>query len=499
VEYAEGRVVYFARLDPLCAVVTPILALVLALSLMMFAGWEFCIRKRLHKLPALHFLFLAACLAPLGIASVAFVRVLPFDLTPLVRAPWFWPAAFAAGAGPLIWAFRQPVRASRLARTVLLYSLPVLAVIMLAAIRESLLFPHAAYDDAALAAPLPPRPGGARVVWIIFDELSQTIAFGNRPSNLALPNLDRLRQESFYATSAESPSNRTEISLPSLILGEQVLEAFPEGPGDLRVKLRSREGAAPWSTLANVFDTARGLGYNTALAGWFHPYGRVLHRSLTKCYWTAGWLAPGVEEPTAYQPLLQGMWDRAGMQFVALPLAGHLPGVDPVRYNRSEKQERFGFLSDRAREIVADPEIGLALIHLPIPHPPAIYDRVRGEFSAEKGSYLDSLALVDRELGFLRRAMEDAGLWNGTAVLVSADHGWRTGLWRGTNVWTPEDEAASHQDAMGVPFLVRLPGQTSEVTYTKSFNTVVTRRLITGILRGEVKDAAGVRAAIESR
>jgi hypothetical protein len=337
------------------------------------------------------------------------------------------------------------------------------------------------------------------VVWIVFDELSQTIAFNNRAAGMALPNLDRMKQESFYATAAESPADRTERALPSLILGEKAVETYPDGPDDLRVKLSSRAEAVPWGSLPNVFDAARDLGFNTALVGWFHPYGRVLNRSLTKCYWTAGGLIPGIEEASKPQPLAEAMWDRVGEQFVAMPLIGHLPGVFPGKYNRREKISRFAFLSDRTREIVSDPEIGLALIHLPIPHPPSIYDRASGAFrTGQPGSYLDDVVLADRELGILRRAMEDAGLWDRSAVLVSADHGWRTAMWRGTSEWTSEDEAAAHQETMGVPFLLKLPNQTSGLSYSERFNTVATRRLIIDILKGDLTDPAAVAAAIES-
>lgn len=489
---------YFARQDPLRAVAVPVIGLEAVITLAMFASWEFCRRKRLHRAVAIHFLFLALCFAPVGMASVAVLRAAPVDLTALVRARWFWPAAFLVGAAPLVWVCLRPLRASRLVRSVLLYSWPVLILVLVHAGRGTLLYPPSAYADGALAAPLSSTPGGTRVVWIIFDELSQTIAFGNRAAGMTLPNLDSLRAVSFYATAAESPSDRTETSLPSLILGEKVLQADPDRPDDLRIRLSSHAQPVPWSSLPNVFDAARDLGFNTAVVGWFHPYGRVLNRSLTKCFWTAGWLAPGVEEPSEARPLLEGMWDRVRLQFVAMPLIGHLPGVDPGEYQRHEKLPRFAFLSDRAREIVADPEIGLAFIHLPAPHPPAIYDRARGMFATEKrGSYLDNVALVDRELGILRRTMEEAGLWDRTAVLVSADHGWRTRLWRGTAVWTPEDEAASHQETMGVPFLLKLPGQTSGLVYEKRFNTVVTRGLITGILKGQLADAAAVEQSIE--
>jgi arylsulfatase A-like enzyme len=188
-----------------------------------------------------------------------------------------------------------------------------------------------------------------------------------------------------------------------------------------------------------------------------------------------------------------------GEQFVAMPLIGHLPGVWPGKYNRRGKISRFVFLNDHAREIVSDPEIGLALIHLPIPHPPSIYNRASGAFrTVESGSYLDDVVLADRELGILRRAMEDAGLWDRSAVLVSADHGWRTAMWRGTSEWISEDEAASHQETMGVPFLLKLPSRSAGVIYSERFNTVATRRLIIDILKGDLTDPAAVAAAIES-
>jgi hypothetical protein len=407
--------------------------------------------------------------------------------------------ALAVGAVPLVWVVRRPVRASRLSRGILLYSWPVLLLMLVQAARGSLLFPHRAYADGPLAAPLPSSPGRVRVVWIIFDELSQTIAFGNRAPDLALPNLDRLKQESFYATAAASPADETAIALPGLILGQQVVAATPDGPNDLRVRLESRAAAVPWSSLPNVFDAARDLGFNTALAGWYHPYGRVLNRSLTKCYWTAGWVLPGITEPSEPQSLMARIWDRVDLQFLALPLIGHLPGEFGETHSRREKLKRFAFLRDHASEIVADPMVGLALIHLPVPHPPAVFDRAHGVFRTEQsGSYLDNVALADRELGILRRAMEDAGLWDRTAVLVSADHGWRTRLWHTSSWWTPEDEAASHQETMGVPFLLKLPKPASALVYGKPFNTVVTRRLITGILSGSITDPAAVAASIEA-
>ena len=73
---------------------------------------------------------------------------------------------------------------------------------------------------------------------------------------------------------------------------------------------------------------------------------------------------------------------------------------------------------------------------------------------------------------------------------MSADHGWRTNLWRGDAEWTSDEETASHQDTSGVPFILKLPGETSGVVYTKPFNTLITRQLITAVLKRELRDPA---------
>jgi arylsulfatase A-like enzyme len=65
------------------------------------------------------------------------------------------------------------------------------------------------------------------------------------------------------------------------------------------------------------------------------------------------------------------------------------------------------------------------LIHLLTPHFPHAYDRAAGTFTlgnAPLRGYYDSLALTDLALAQLRRAMEAAGTWDSTTVLLSSDH-----------------------------------------------------------------------------
>ena len=489
VELAEGDSVYYARFNPVATNVIPVLCWELIIALALWAVWELIRRVHLEEGANIALLCLAASAVPFGIGAVAALRLSPWNLLPFVRYRWLWPAAAVAAIVPVVLAIRRPRLCCRVLASVFLYSWPVLALLMFQGLRTTIApYPAAAYEDGPLATRLEDIPR-VRVVWIIFDELSQAIAFSGRPAGLALPNLDQARAESFFATAAKSPADSTQLSMPALTLGEDVVEATQSGTRDLRLKTRTRSEPFSWNAVPNVFDDARGLGFNTALVGWFHPYGRLLNRSLTKCFWVAGWQLPGIEESFQPPALASAMADRLKLQFITLPLVGHLPMVQTGIYERRSKRERYSYLMTNAKQVVADPSVGLALVHLSLPHPPSL-----GESA---GGYLEGVRRVDESLGALRRAMIEAHLWDRSAVLISADHGWRTSIWRGTPDWNSNDEAASRQDTSGVPFLLKLPGQAEGAVYNKPFNTVVTRQVIDRILEGQLTDAGDIAESIE--
>lgn len=498
VNLAEGDQMYFARFPPARAVLLPALWLHAAIAAAIFLASELR-RRRWVRAAQWDRVFLIGCLIPLGAASVAMLRLLPVDAAPVVRHPAFWPVLGVIAVIPGVRILWRPAASSRILRSALFYSWPVLALVMAQAARQSRRFPDSAFRDSALAPGVSATPQ-RRVVWIVFDELSEEMAFRRRPSSLRLPAFDRLRSESFFADAARSPSAATLTSLPSLILGRHVRTAEPQGPAGLSLTVDGETAPVDWRAAPNVFDAARKMGYNTAVAGWYHPYGRVLNRSLTRCDWVAGWLAPGIEEPSTAQPLAAAMSERVQLEIAMLPLLGHLPGVDPELLGRRARLERLLDLLGRAEAAAADPSIGLALLHLPAPHPPTVYDRAAGRFTAERRlSYLDGLASADELLRRIRDAIGRAGMADRTVLLVSSDHGWRQDFWRGRNVWAPEDDEAAPTDPSAVPFLLHFPGESAPVDYASPFETVASRNLIEAILDGRVASAADAARFLEIR
>ena len=329
-----------------------------------------------------------------------------------------------------------------------------------------------------------------RVLWLIFDEMSEKVAFADRPASLSLPNFDRLRTEALFATNAFPPAGHTAQSIPALLIGRLIASVQPAGPNELMLTFPAQHEAVGWSTQSDIFSEARAAGINTAVVGWYHPYCRVIGDRLTSCQWQAVSIS---DAPNRLG--LTGMVLRQDVDL--LPMLPFTARVRDRLLQRTAKDYRvpqlavYQTLLAEAERAATDPGLGLTFVHLPVPHPPYIYDRKKGAWdTSEPAEYLDNLALADRALGELRQAMERAGTWEGTTVLISSDHWWRTDYWRpvkSSSFWSEADalnqgEQVDHR----IPFLIRLARQRTAFTYETPFNTVLTHDLILDIVNRKV-------------
>jgi sulfatase-like protein len=336
-----------------------------------------------------------------------------------------------------------------------------------------------------------------RVVWIIFDEMDQRVSFDGRPSGLELPELDRLLSQSVFAANAYPPSPLTYMSMPALIDGRLVAQVNPVASDQLMVKFDGEDRLVPWNTQPNVFSRARRLGFSTAVAGWCHPYCEVLGSSLSRCDDVRG---KSNDEVT----LKASMILQFQRLIATIPLVPQIavPAIQRVGFinqfvtsgERQKYTARYKRVFDASLKAATDAKLDLVFVHYPIPHPPGIYDRLKNDFSLQSGTgYIDNLKLVDRTIGELRQELEVSGLWESTTLIISADHWWRTEMWRAGPFWTPQDEAiAADKMDHRVPFIVKLAGQHDQLTYTNTFNTVVTQELVLSLMKGDVVDSNGV-------
>jgi hypothetical protein len=347
--------------------------------------------------------------------------------------------------------------------------------------------PHAPPGDSATRV--------RRVVWILFDEMDERLAFEDRPGTITLPEFDRLRGESLFAARAYAATGRTKTAIPSLLIGKLICRAQELRENDLQIKFQESGEVSSFGAQPNVFTRARAAGIGTALAGWYHPYCRLLNESLTRCYSQTNEAMAG--------PKLT----LAGSMLHQISTSTHpLPLVKPFvpanrRLVRQKRIAEYTGLLEASKNLATDSSAALVLLHLPVPHPPGIFDRAKGELSDEDDrSYVDNLVLADRTLGALRRALEETGLWESTTVLASSDHWWRV-----PNIWEKEESLWTRGDAAAwdgrvdhrVPFILKLAGQSAGKTYGAPFNAVLSQDLIMAVLRGEIIDADAASAWLD--
>jgi ribosome modulation factor len=360
---------------------------------------------------------------------------------------------------PLLAIALWPARSVKVTRTAVAFLLPLTLVTFgRAAWRLATGDVTAANADRALAPPVArPARAAPRVIILLFDEMDFRLVYSARPEGIALPELDRLRTEAFFASQAFPPGRRTEVSVPGLLSGRPVAWDRRRGPDTILVRFAGAADTVSWADQPNLFDRARALGYNAGVVGWYHPYCRLFTHRLTRCFWLPH--KGAILRARVRGSLPQQMLDL-------------FRSLDPLADRSRHIADHEGLLAE-ARAAVVDTSLGLVFVHLAVPHYPPIYDREDDELTALNyhiNGYYDNLVLADRTLGVLRRTLEEARLWDQSTVVLTSDHSRREGEadWR-------------------VPFVVKLAGQRAGgPSYRAPFNTVALHDLTLALLRGEV-------------
>jgi hypothetical protein len=332
---------------------------------------------------------------------------------------------------------------------------------------------------------------GPRVLLLVFDEMSASVGFSNRPQSVRMPAFDRLRHESLVATSAYPPGGDTLSSMPGLLTGRPIGKVKPVSEKELQVQFLDNQQVESMTYSPNVFSSVHSLGMSTAMIGWYHPYCSLL-RDIDYCVHIKA-------------DMVDYRYERDSLRSAVADVFAALPFLNDTNWShtrfaeaaQASQRAEDSFLFEVTRRTIPEFRSGLLVVHLPLPHPPAING---------PGIYFANFAHVDNQLRDLRRAMENAGTWEGTTLLVSSDHWWRTHkIWRDANLnpvpgmeWTAEEEAHRNVDEdKRVPFIAKLAGQNTPVTYTEPFNTLLVPKLIFDLVSGKLKSTEDLKSWLD--
>jgi hypothetical protein len=301
--------------------------------------------------------------------------------------------------------------------------------------------PGAYQHTAAWATTAQPPREHARLVWIVFDELSYDQVYGHRADDLSLPNFDALRSESTVFTDAQPIGDKTVKILPSLLSG-QVIDAY-DFTSDNRFMVHHKRvhGFSQLTGADTVFGDAQKDGWRTAAVGWYNPYCTIYAGTIDDCYWMN---LDRLDGPMAQDA---SFWSnvRSPLKQTAEKIARpQRADEDICTYDVLQRTKTYVDLEQHAAQVLKTDQADFVFLHLPIPHSPNIWNRTSGGYTQRCGSsYLDSLTLADRELGSIVATLKSSPRWKDTTLIVEGDHSWRVYLWNDQPAWTAEDAQAS--------------------------------------------------------
>ncbi len=301
-----------------------------------------------------------------------------------------------------------------------------------------------------------PNYNTPRVLWLIFDEMDQRIAFIDRPKNIELLEFDRLKRESLFAENAYPPGRSTTRSIPALINGKLISRTERFSSDILKVTFEGSNHEENWGNQPNVFSRAKKMGVNTALIGEYLPYSRLIGQDLDYCTWSA--------YRYQYVSSKDTLWDNFHTQIYGF--------FHVLKLHYVQHQIAYNEIFDGARKLAVDPRYGLIFIHFPVPHSPFIYKHSWWDQSTK--DYADNLILCDYILSRIRKDMEIKGIWDNTTIIISSDH------------WFRDSEKFDGKEDYRIPFIVKLAKHNDSIVYPKDFNTVLTHDLVMDIFSKKI-------------
>jgi hypothetical protein len=330
---------------------------------------------------------------------------------------------------------------------------------------------------------LPPAtPDAPRIVWILMDELSYDQTFDHRQQDVLLPNIDAFARESVSFSNLQPIGKYTEHVVPGLLLGTPIHELKTPFHGPISFR---RDSDGSWETFdphRTIFGEARKLDWTTGIAGWYNPYCRLFSDVLDSCSWQYSDNILGAERPLSYNKSV------AQNMLALLPFRTNLEFIFQDKIDNSAHRRDYEDVMARSKSLLRDRRIRFVLLHMPVPHPPGIYDRTTHQLS-DHGDYLDNLVLADDSLGSFMEILHSMPEFENTSVIVSSDHSWRTFFWKPLPYWSAEDERVTHGGKFEPRpvLMVHLAGMNTGQIVAKSVNMLILHPILETLLRGQIR------------
>ncbi len=429
-----------------------LLASVLILSAVVFAAglalsrWSWSRQRRLHEL-ALVLAIVAAILSQFPALNKE---------TTVLRATLLW-------AGVLVvvgWLWRRwHDRLARGARAICLIMLPLVPILFLQILSWK---PWDVRESGTSTAP-PPANGTGRplVVVVIFDEWSWFRQAPDGAPAAAYPNFRKLAERSVMVREARSAGSATRYAIPRFIF-EEYGEIVP---GNGTAQWRDTTGLRPTVEVPSIFDELHRLGYRSSVLGFYINYRSLVGADAPDRVWSLSYV---YKRTTRLEEV--GLMLMRNLQHWTDPLSQTVwPPLSTAVYSDSWVHLFRSMRGSALTSLITEPDNTFLLLHLPLPHAPFVFNAdgsFRGRYkgvrlSEDTAGYNRHLGYTDRVLGEIVQALDSAGRFDQSLLVVTSDHAWRR---------EPDSALTRRPDAaLRVPLLVKWPGQRTPIVSDSSF------------------------------
>lgn len=336
--------------------------------------------------------------------------------------------------------------------------------------------------DRSLAPLQEKNRAGPRVIVIFFDYWDYHYTFVRHPDFVKTPNIDKLTKISFNGHDVARASSKTFTAIPSVLSGHRIDYAKRIGGDRLLTQFAAEYYPRIWNEQTTMFSDARKAGYNVGVvATAFHPVCRIFPQYISRCVID--------DHPFDYE--YKSIFNR--LDDVVTHTLWQVPPIRRILFkDRKTFHSHWGIhlkLSNinSLKNASTDPNISFIYSHLFIPHAPNIWNSIKKEYMYENEddplNYFHSIVFLDKVIGELRRSLEKSGLWDKTALILTADTG-NVGSQVGIG---PRDYAKWGYDKKNrVPLIIRLPKQTHRVDLDRRVSIQTLREVVQKIMSGKL-------------
>ncbi len=281
------------------------------------------------------------------------------------------------------------------------------------------------------------------VLAVLFDELSFSYLYDDGRVRPEYTGIGALASQATNYLTVAAPGPETLVSMPSFLAARHLRDIRIEGNGIFEM---SEDGhLLPFSAgrPEALFPTARRLGFSTEMAGYYLPYCDILDGLLDACQSLSFYNMSSVDSRfSVADPVMTTLilWPR---QF---PF-GLLKNPPFARLQRGlvENTTAFAMQPMHASKPV------FRFVHFSVPHFPFVFDAegFNPPFDPLRTSpdtaYAAQIRYADSVFSTLMEHMRAEGTYDGTTIVVLADHGFRFG--------------GAEKNPRQIPFIVKRAGQ----------------------------------------